>query len=115
MTGTFLNVFTVVLGGSIGALAGERLPERFRQTLMQAIGLMTLLIGFQMALGTRSAIIVLGSLVLGALTGEAARIEDGLAALGDWVEKRVGARGMGDGKTLDHSPSGAFTARLKME
>jgi uncharacterized membrane protein YqgA involved in biofilm formation len=123
MIGTLLNVCTVLLGGGIGALAGERLPERFRQTLMQAIGLMTLLIGFQMALGTQSAIIVLGSLVLGALTGEAARIEDGLAALGDWIEKEVWVWGLGDGKkALDHPlapntqhPSGAFPAPFKTE
>ncbi|MHB0868190.1 MAG: DUF554 domain-containing protein [Chloroflexota bacterium] len=89
MTGTFLNVSTVLLGGTIGALVGERLPDRFRQTVMHAIGLMTLMIGLQMALSTRSAIIVLGSVVVGALLGEAARIDDGLKALGDWVEARA--------------------------
>ena len=89
MTGTFLNVATVLIGGSVGAVIGERLPGRLRETAMHAIGLMTLLIGFQMALGTRSAIIVLGSIVVGALLGEAARIDDGLKALGDWVEARV--------------------------
>jgi len=95
MTGTLLNVATVLAGGSVGALAGERLPERFRQTVMQAIGLMTLLIGFQMALGTKSAIIVLGSVVLGAVAGEAIRIDDGLTAFGNWVEARVRGRGSG--------------------
>lgn len=89
MTGTVLNVSTVLLGGTVGALVGERLPDRFRETALHAIGLMTLLIGFQMALGTRSAIIVLGSVVIGALLGEAAGIDDGLKALGDWVEARV--------------------------
>ncbi len=89
MTGTLLNATTVIVGGSVGALVGGRLPERYRQTAMQAIGLMTLLIGIQMALGMRSAIIVLGSLVLGAITGETLRIEDGLTALGNWVERRV--------------------------
>ncbi len=110
MTGTLLNVATVLLGGSIGALVGDRLPERFRQTVMQAIGLMTLLIGFQMALGTKSAIIVLGSVVIGALTGEALRIDDGLTAFGNWVERTVyratGRRGeWGTGTDLTpHSP-----------
>jgi uncharacterized protein len=89
MIGTLLNTTTVILGGSIGALIGGRLPERFRQTVMQAIGLMTLLIGFQMALGTRSAIIVLGSVVLGAVAGETIRIDDALAAFGNWVERTV--------------------------
>ncbi len=114
MTGTVLNVSTVLLGGTVGALIGERLPNRFRDTVLHAIGLMTLLIGFQMALGTKSAIIVLGSVVVGALLGEAARIDDGLKALGDWVESKAqGARGRGDGaKTQD---SGLRTQPLEQE
>lgn len=113
MTGTFINVSTVLMGGTVGALVGARLPDKFRQTVMHAIGLMTLLIGFQMALGTKSAIIVLGSVVLGAILGEAARIDDGLAAFGDWVEKHVlrlqgKMRGRGDkelGGTQNPEPS----------
>ncbi len=93
MTGTILNVTTVLVGGTVGALVGERLPDRFKETAMHAIGLMTLLIGFQMALSTRSAIIVLGSVVVGALIGESARIDDGLKAFGDWVEARVAVVG----------------------
>ena len=89
MIGTFVNASTVLLGGSVGALIGERLPDRFKQTALQAIGLMTLLIGFQMALGTRSAIIVLGSVVLGGVLGEAARIDDGLIAISKWMEVRL--------------------------
>jgi hypothetical protein len=65
LTGTVINVATVLVGGMVGAVVGERLPEKFRQTVMNAIGLMTLLIGFQMGLGTRSVIILLGSVVLG--------------------------------------------------
>jgi len=101
LTGTFINVGTVLMGGTVGALVGERLPERFRQTVMHAIGLMTLLIGFQMALGTQSAIIVLGSVVLGSLLGEATRIDDGLTALGDWVGRRGPVRASAeDGSSL---------------
>jgi uncharacterized protein len=89
LTGTLINVVTVLMGGSAGALAGERLPSKYRETVMHAIGLMTILIGLQMALGTKSAIIVLGSVVVGSILGEAARIDDGLLWLGDWVESRV--------------------------
>jgi uncharacterized protein len=51
MTGTLMNAFAVLVGASMGTLIGERLPGRFRQTVMATVGLMTLLIGFQMALG----------------------------------------------------------------
>jgi uncharacterized protein len=45
--GTAINVAAVLAGGSIGTLAGQRLPEVMRSTAMQAIGLLILLIGVQ--------------------------------------------------------------------
>jgi uncharacterized protein len=93
--GTLLNTATVVVGALLGKAIGDRLPPRLRETAIDAIGLMTLALGMQMALGSRNGVIVLGALLLGGLTGEALRIEDRLNALGDWVERRVS----GDGET----------------
>lgn len=87
--GTLLNTATVVVGALLGKAIGDRLPPRLRETAMHAIGLMTLALGMQMALGSRNGVVVLGALLLGGLTGEALRIEDRLNALGDWVERRV--------------------------
>ncbi len=43
--GTAINVAAVLVGGGIGTLAGAKLPEGMRATAMQAIGLVTLLVG----------------------------------------------------------------------
>ena len=43
--GTAINVVAVLVGGSIGTLVGARLPEAMRRTAMQAIGIVTLLVG----------------------------------------------------------------------
>jgi uncharacterized protein len=43
--GTAINVVAVLVGGSIGMLVGARLPEAMRRTAMQAIGIVTLLVG----------------------------------------------------------------------
>lgn len=88
MTGTLLNIFTVILGGSIGLLFGAKLPERIRQTVLAGLGLFTAVIGIQMFLKTENAMIVLGGLLVGGLLGEWWKIEDGLRALGAWLEKR---------------------------
>jgi uncharacterized membrane protein YfcA len=39
------NVVAVLVGGGIGALVGARFPEAIRHTAMQAIGIVTLLVG----------------------------------------------------------------------
>jgi uncharacterized membrane protein YqgA involved in biofilm formation len=43
--GTAINVVAVLVGGGIGTLVGTKLPEVMRHTAMQAIGIVTLLVG----------------------------------------------------------------------
>lgn len=88
MTGTFLNIATVIIGGLIGLLFGARIPERFKSTVIAGMGLFTFAMGAQMFLQTENPLIVLGALLIGALLGEWTRIEDGLQALGSVLEKR---------------------------
>lgn len=88
MTGTVLNMITVLIGGTLGMLVGARLPDRMRQTVVSGLGLFTAVIGVQMFLKTENAIIVLGSLLLGGLLGEWWKIEDGLRGLGAYLERR---------------------------
>lgn len=88
MTGTFLNVIAVLIGGSIGLLFGARIPDRFKNTVIAGMGLFTATMGLQMFLETENPLIVLGALIIGILLGEWWRIEDGLQALGQTLEKR---------------------------
>lgn len=89
MTGTLLNIATVLLGGSLGLFLGGRVPERLKGTVTAGMGLFTAAIGVQMFLKTQNPLIVLGSLILGALLGEWWQIEDGLQNLGIILEKRI--------------------------
>jgi uncharacterized membrane protein YqgA involved in biofilm formation len=88
MTGTLLNIVTVLIGGTLGLLFGSLLPERVKQTIVAGLGLFTAAIGIQMFLKTENSLIVLGSLLLGGLLGEWWRIEDGIQNLGRWLEER---------------------------
>ena len=90
--GTGLNTLTVLVGGTVGLSAGRLLPAGLRSTIRSALGLFTAVIGVGMALRSRNVLILLVSLILGALVGEVARLDDGLQALGRWAE-RVASRG----------------------
>ena len=98
MTGTLLNFATVLIGGMLGLFFGTRIPERFKSTVIAGMGLFTFALGVQMFLKTENPLIVLGSLLIGALLGEWWRIEDGLRYLGTWLEKRF---------ARDESPEGS--------
>lgn len=92
MTGTLINVVTVVAGGTLGTALGNRLPEKMRQTVLHGLGLMTLVVGVSMAITTRNILIPLFSVLLGGIIGEALAIESMLERLGRWFEARLGRR-----------------------
>lgn len=89
MTGTLINIVAVLVGGTVGVLIGNRLPDRTRQTLMSGIGLVTLVIGLQMALTTQNILIVMFSVLLGGILGEWWDIDARLQAFGEWLQRRL--------------------------
>jgi len=88
MTGTFLNIATVLTGGLIGLIFGARIPDKLKSTVIAGMGLFAAAMGIQMFLNTENPLIVLGSLLIGTLLGEWWRIEDGLQNLGTYLEQR---------------------------
>ena len=93
MTGTFLNIATVIIGGIIGLAFGARIPDKLKETVIAGMGLFTAAMGLQMFLKTENPLIVLGSLLIGTLFGEWIRIEDGLHNLGKVLEQRFSKEG----------------------
>jgi hypothetical protein len=100
LTGTLLNVTTVLLGTTLGVLAGSRIPPRMADTLTTGLGLFTAVIGLSMGLRifTDPAVLpgddlaLLGGLLGGAVIGELLGLHDRLEALGGWFQRRL-ARG----------------------
>lgn len=95
MTGTIVNAAAIAAGGILGTTAGKLLKAGTQKTVMQALGLSVTLLGLKMAWSAREMLLVIGSLVIGGVIGEAIRIEDRLATLGKRLENLVGG-GTGD-------------------
>jgi len=89
MTGTLINVGTVLLGSSIGLLIRSRLPERYIQVIFQVFGLFTLFLGVKMALETQNIMVMIFSLLIGTLLGEWWNIEKGMSKFADFIKKKV--------------------------
>jgi uncharacterized membrane protein YqgA involved in biofilm formation len=117
MTGTLLNVATIVGGALLGTLLGARVSERLRGTVTDVLGVFVLVLGVADALGTfgpelrvalgRSAVlVVLGSLLIGGVLGELLDIEARLERLGGWLQERTAGRGAsGPNGAADGGPS----------
>ncbi len=89
MTGTLINMGAIVAGTAIGSLAGSRFPARMRRIVLYGIGLVVLLIGFQMAVRTQNVLAVLGAILIGGIIGELLRIEDRLEQLGQFFQNKL--------------------------
>lgn len=110
MTGTLINIVAVLVGGGLGTILGSRLPARMRETVMHGIGLVTLMVGVHLTLETQNTLIVLGSILIGAILGEWWRIDAGLEALSARLRERVSRRL--SAKSLQHFSEGFVTASL---
>ena len=106
-TGTLLNMATVLLGAGLGVALGERLPERTRRTVTDALGLVTLVIGalnvgalsdpaLRRAVGDDAGLlVVLGALLVGGIAGSLLGLEDRLEQGGAWLQRRLTSAGKG--------------------
>src|SRR5688572_26691338 len=63
VSGTLLNIATVLVGAVLGLLVGGRLPERFNGIILGGLGLSVLVVGMQNALLTDNILILIGSVL----------------------------------------------------
>lgn len=102
--GTIVNVAAVLVGSAVGILLKGGLPKRFQDTVINAIGLCTMFIGISGALTgllavgtggleTQETMMMIGSMILGALIGEWLDIEKHLEELGEWCKSKIPVEG----------------------
>ena len=93
LTGVLINAAAVAVGGVLGTLGGRLMPEKMKQTVLAATGLVSIGIGISGAIGSSNQLIPILSLVIGSVIGELLHIEDGVTRAGDWLQKRFGKSG----------------------
>ncbi|WP_456272879.1 DUF554 domain-containing protein [Bacillus sp. AK031] len=92
LMGTIINGICIIIGTLLGKLL-HRIPENMKGTVMYAIGLAVMVLGLQMGMKSENFLIVIISLVFGAVIGEWMGLDAKLNALGGWLEKRLGTKG----------------------
>ena len=95
MTGVIINVITVLLGSSIGLLFKKGIPEKVSKAAMTGLGACTLYIGISGSLSGENPLILIASVVLGAITGTLLNIDGAINRLANGLENRFKKKGGG--------------------
>ena len=76
--GPFINASAVLVGGVIGALLSQRLPERIRLSMTSIFGLASLGIGILLVVKCANLPVMVLATLVGALIGEFCYLEKGI-------------------------------------
>jgi Uncharacterized membrane protein, possible Na+ channel or pump len=99
--GTLINMGAILVGSAVGVAAGSRLPERTRDLITSALGLVVLVVAalnivaltdadWQADVGSSAPLlIVLGSVVIGGVIGSLLRVEQRMEGVGGWLQRRM--------------------------
>ncbi|MBK3496811.1 DUF554 domain-containing protein [Viridibacillus sp. YIM B01967] len=89
LLGTAINALLIVIGTLIGRFL-QGIPDRIKDTVMSVIGLAVAVLGIQMGIQSENFIVVIVSLVFGAIIGEWIDLDKQLNCFGQWIEKKLG-------------------------
>ena len=78
--GVILNVLAVVLGGFLGSIAGNRLPERLKQGMTTIFGFCAMSIGISSIVLMKNLAAVIFSVIAGSFIGILLNIDGGIRA-----------------------------------
>lgn len=92
MLGTIVNAVAIIAGSLLGLLFSKGIPENYKEIILSGVGLSVILIGIRSALVSDNLMIIIFSVILGALLGEGLKIEKKLENLGAFLESKVTAK-----------------------
>lgn len=107
--GTIINVACIVAGGIVGMLASSLVTERLQDALMKACGVCVMFVGIAgtlqrmlvahlaadgtISLSSGGTVVLVASMAIGTVVGEAADIDGRFEGLGAWLRDRTGSSG----------------------
>lgn len=98
--GTIINFGAIIVGGIVGLLCGKKLPEKLRETLINGMGAVVIIIGitgviekmmtaYGGTLDIKTSVMLITSLALGTVIGELIGIEHGIEKFGVWLKTKT--------------------------
>jgi len=91
LLGALVNAAAIIVCSLVGRFILKNVPERFAEIAMKAIAISLIYIGITGATKNESFMLLLFSMVIGAVLGELINIDKGMNKLGLWAESKLGS------------------------
>jgi len=88
MLATLINALAIVLGSILGLLLKKGLNKKYETAVFSAAGVVTLVIGMQMAFKSTHMLAFALALIIGGLVGTLLNVEGGILSLGEVLKRR---------------------------
>lgn len=111
MLAVFVNCGAVVLGSVFGLLFSKKFTEELSDMIQTACGIITIVIGLQMAFKYDSIVFLSLSLIIGAILGYIINLDGAILRFGSWLEKKVSPQkveSQGNATVLTKKKDGRF-------
>ena len=89
LIGVIVNAAAVAAGGILGSVLHKGIPEKMNQLMMQGLSLCVLYVGISGSLEGNNTIVVVLSVVFGAVIGELFNLDGKLQSFGDFLQSKV--------------------------
>ncbi len=93
LIGVAVNTVSVIIGSLLGMIFKNGIPEKYNDIFMKGIGLVTIIIGISSALKGSNTIVLILSVILGALIGSLIDIDKHFNSLGTKIENKIAKNG----------------------
>lgn len=110
MIAVFVNCATVIVGSLIGLIFSRKISNELSNIVSAAAGIVSLVIGLQMAFKYNSIIVLALALILGGILGSWWDIDGKILSLGKWLEKRFAKGGANSAQAAQSSATAGADA-----
>lgn len=90
ITGTLVNVGSILVGSLVGVLLKKGIPDRIQSIIFQALGLFTIFLGLTMAFESSGLyLLMIFSLILGGILGELLKLDTNTEKLSVRLKEKI--------------------------
>ena len=90
MLGPLVNALVIVACSLVGCFLVRGIPERFEDHIKKVLGLAVTFVGIKGSLENQNVLLLIMSIVIGAVIGELINIDKWMNKFGQWTEQKLG-------------------------